>query len=52
VRLADDAGEPVKTATAAITGAKVNKQQGLKAWAELKDAGIIRSHPDGGFHAV
>jgi len=49
VRLQARAGERVKTASAAIRGAGVQKQAGLKAWADLLDQKAVHPHPDGGF---
>jgi hypothetical protein len=51
VRLAERASERVRSATAAITGARVNRNQGFKAWAELLESGAIHKHPEGGFGA-
>ena len=50
VKAADDAGEPAKSATAAISGAKVNKAKGLAAWAALLKNGDLLVYPTGGFH--
>ncbi len=52
VRLASAAGESPKSATTAISGAKVNKAAGLKAWADLLERGAIVKHPTKGFHAA
>lgn len=52
VRLADGAGDPVKSATAAIRAARVNRENGLKAWADLIKSGQLQKHPTGGFRAA
>jgi hypothetical protein len=49
VRLASAAGESPRSATAAISGAKVNRAAGFKAWADLLGRGSIVNHPKGGF---
>ncbi|HVL66532.1 MAG TPA: DnaB-like helicase N-terminal domain-containing protein [Vicinamibacterales bacterium] len=41
VRLATDAGEPPRSASAAIRGTHLNKATGLKAWAALLEQGRI-----------
>ena len=51
VRLAHRAGERPKSANAAIVGARVNRQAGLKSWADLLHSGAIVKHPEGGFYA-
>lgn len=48
--LAHKAGERPKSANAAITGARINRNAGLRAWAELKSSGDLREHHDGGFY--
>lgn len=50
LHLAHRAGDRPKSANAAINGAKVGRNGGLKAWADLKASGDLREHPDGGFH--
>jgi hypothetical protein len=50
VRLVGEAGDRPKSASAAITGAKVNRNAGFKAWAELTGAGQILKHQEGGFY--
>lgn len=52
IRLAEAAAEPVKSATAAIRAAGINRQNGLKAWADLVKSGAILKHPAGGFRAA
>jgi hypothetical protein len=52
VQLASDAGERPKSANAAITGAKVKRVDGLRAWKQLLEDGIIGRHPEGGFHVL
>ena len=49
VRLAHEAGERPKSATAAVRGARVNRSEGLRAWAELTKREVIRKHHDGGW---
>ena len=49
LHLADQAGARPKSANAAIAAAKVGRNAGLKAWAELREVGGLREHPDGGF---
>lgn len=49
VRLAERAGEPVKSGTAAIRAAGVNKANGLKVWADLRNSGQILELPGGGW---
>ncbi len=51
VRLADAAGAPVKSANAAIIGAKVNRNAGLAAWATLQGSAEILKRVDGTFYA-
>ena len=47
VRAAHEAGDPFKTAGAAIAAAKVKREIGLKAWAHLLKLGAIRELPGG-----
>lgn len=49
LHLAHKAGDRPKSANAAITGAKVGRNAGLRAWAEFRSAGELREHPDGGY---
>ena len=49
VRLADQAGGRPKSANAAITGARVRREAGLRAWSTLVSSGAIVEHPEGGF---
>jgi putative DNA primase/helicase len=51
LRLAHEAGERPKSANAAIAGARVNRNEGLRAWAALRSQGVIRDHHEGGFFA-
>lgn len=51
VRLSARAGEPVRSGGAAVRGASVNRQAGLKAWADLLEHGAIRKNPEGDFEA-
>ena len=50
IRLAHRAGERPKSATAAITGARINRNAGFAAWAELAKRGDIQKHHEGGFY--
>ena len=50
VTLAQQVGERVKSATAAINAVKVNKAVGLKAWKTLLESHAILKHPDKGFY--
>jgi hypothetical protein len=52
VRLAGEAGDRPRSATAAISGARVNRQAGLKAWTTLRKDNLIREHHDGGWVGV
>jgi putative DNA primase/helicase len=51
VRLKDKASDPVKSANAAIRGAKVNRNAGLAAWTTLLGSASILERTDGTFHA-
>jgi putative DNA primase/helicase len=52
LRLADEANERPRSASAALRGAHVQKAQGLKAWAELLKQGRIEKRTDGTFGLV
>src|SRR5262249_17566797 len=47
LRLAGSAGERPKNATAAIKGARVQRAEGLRVWAELLNRGEIAKLPSG-----
>jgi hypothetical protein len=49
VTLAHDAGDRPASANAAIRGARVNRSEGLRAWADLTKRGIVKRHHDGGW---
>ncbi len=49
LHLAHQAGDRPKSANAAITKARVGRNAGLAAWADLRRAGDLREHPDGGY---
>jgi hypothetical protein len=49
LRLAHEANERPTSASGAIRAAKVQKAEGLRAWAELLKERQITKHPDGGF---
>jgi hypothetical protein len=49
LRLADEAGDRPKSASAACSAAKVQKAAGLKAWAAMLTRREIVQHPGGGF---
>ncbi|HXG90185.1 MAG TPA: AAA family ATPase [Vicinamibacterales bacterium] len=51
VRAADEAGERLKSANAAIRAAGVNRLAGLNTWRDLAKSGAITRHPEGGFRA-
>lgn len=48
LHLAHKAGDRPKSANAAINGAKVGRNAGLRVWADLRSE--LREHPDGGFY--
>jgi hypothetical protein len=48
--LAHRAGDRPKSANAAINGAKVGRNAGLRAWADLRSSGDLREHHNGGFY--
>jgi hypothetical protein len=52
VRLSQAAGERIKSANAAITRARVNRNSGLAVWSELLASGAVAEHPEGGFIVV
>jgi hypothetical protein len=49
VRITAQAGERVKSASAAIAGAGINRNAGFEAWALLLKTNAIKKHPGGGF---
>jgi hypothetical protein len=49
LNLRHKAGDRPKSASAAISGAKVNRNAGFAAWAELKERGELRQHHEGGY---
>jgi AAA domain len=51
VRLASEVGERPKSANAAIAGAQVKRADGLAAWKQLLERGLVHKHADGGFYA-
>jgi putative DNA primase/helicase len=50
LHLAHKAGDRPKSANAAIAAAKVGRNAGLAAWADLRQNGELREHVDGGFY--
>lgn len=50
--LVSSINERPKTASAAITGAKVNRNKGFEAWAAMLRRSELVQHPEGGFHLV
>ena len=52
LRLAHRADQRPCSANQAIAGARVNRADGLRAWADLLQRAAIRKHPDGGFYAA
>jgi hypothetical protein len=51
LRLADEAGDRPKSANVAIAKARVNRNEGLRVWAELRARGQIHQLEEGGFRA-
>jgi hypothetical protein len=49
VTLAHEAGDRPGSANAAIRGARVNRSEGLRAWADLTKRGIVKRHHEGGW---
>jgi hypothetical protein len=47
LRLADNAQERPRSASAAIKGARIQKAEGLRVWADLLQRGEIAELPDG-----
>jgi putative DNA primase/helicase len=52
VKLSNEAGERPRSANDAISKARIGRNLGLAAWADLLKNGSLKRHPDGGFIAT